>query len=950
MGRSQKDKMHPERMPASCNPSRVDDFVCGCLAVLRRSTTGSKRGCFWRPKSVSSLLFLCLIAFDCLTSAAEPEVRLPQKHLTLLENYCFDCHDADTQKGKVNLETLPFHITTMEQAELWQKILNALNAGEMPPEDERQPENAAKADFLEDLAQTMVDARKTFSDTGGKITMRRLNRREYRNSIKHLTGVTLDVSALPADGGSGNFDTVGSSLFISSDQIEQYLKLGRSAIGEWFERRAALGQGTRVFRVEPENTVNVESANAIKSLEETYDRFMRWRTGVDKAAAAPENREIIARLQQENPTIDRSAFPEKPGLDFYRRAQELIGAPDPRMFGFTDDNRAVFLFSAGYQRKHAYLKHYAELPLSDRGTYVKLAWGIQRIDVLPDPKDVPPGSYRLRIRAGRVEDSDPSRHFIEIGHPQRVNQVRAGFASLPISGHQVTGTLENPEVIEIPIEIGPDTPREFGIQERRPTNHKIVINEYNRNKRENGYGTPPAIWIDWIELEGPLPSSEKDFSQPDWWVNSQTTPKESRRVRQIFERFSFAAFRSVEPESGFIERLSAIYQTRRDAGKSFQDAIELPLGIILASPGFLYLDEPNDAGDRRSLTGRELAVRLAYFLWSGPPDEELLLLADQNTLHESQVLRKQVDRLIADPRSDEFVSGFVHQWLDMERLDFFQFDPVLHREFDESARSAARREVYQSFAHLLRDSDKGRLGNLLKADHVFINGLLATYYGIEGVTGDGFRQVSLPEDSPRGGLLGMAAIHAMGSDGIRSSPVERGAWVLRHLLHDPPPPAPPNVPQLSRFAGKPLSTREQLAAHQEEAQCASCHRKIDPVGLGLENFTAAGKWRNEERQFTKNRKGRIVLGRHATPIDSSGRFHNGPAFANYEAFRSLVAQREPDFARGFTEALIGYALGRPFGFTDKGLAQEILTAAKSKQYSVSEFVQALVQSRMFRQK
>ena len=144
--------------------------------------------------------------------------------------------------------------------------------------------------------------------------------------------------------------------------------------------------------------------------------------------------------------------------------------------------------------------------------------------------------------------------------------------------------------------------------------------------------------------------------------------------------------------------------------------------------------------------------------------------------------------MIADSRSDEFVFGFVHQWLDMERLDFFQFDVTLHREFDESTRASARQEVYQSFSYLLRNGEKGRLGNLLNSDYVIINGLLATFYGIDGVSGDAFRKVKLPTDSPRGGLLGMTAIHAMGSDGVNSSPVERGAWVLRHLLNDPPLP------------------------------------------------------------------------------------------------------------------------------------------------------------------
>ena len=248
----------------------------------------------------------------------------------------------------------------------------------------------------------------------------------------------------------------------------------------------------------------------------------------------------------------------------------------------------------------------------------------------------------------------------------------------------------------------------------------------------------------------------------------------------------------------------------------------------------------------------------------------------------------------------------------------------------------------------MRDPESGRLGKLLKSDYVFINGLLANYYGIEDVTGEEFRKVKLPAGSPRGGLLGTAAIHAMGSDGVESSPVERGAWVLRYLLNDPSPPAPPNVPQLSRLADNPLTVREKLSAHQEEAQCASCHRKIDPSGFGLENFDAAGKWRTTGVNRTK--AGRNWKTNKTWEIDASGAFHKGPAFADYFELRDRVAEREPDFARGFTEALVSYSLGRPFGFTDEDLANDILTAAKARQYSVSEFIQALVLSNTFRTK
>jgi len=1112
--------------------------------------------------------FLCLIASMLCSQAEETTPELPEKNFPFLNKYCLECHDSLSEKGKVNLEEIPFKVTTLEEAELWQKVLNSMNSGEMPPEDEKQPENQEKADFLDALAQTMVDARRSLSDSGGKITMRRLNRREYQNTIDYLTGVNVDASNLPSDGGSGSFDTVGASQFISSDQIEQYLKLGRSAIDELFERQAALKEEARVFRVEPETTVNVQSLEEMVAMEEVQERYLLWKAGVDKAALAPENQEVLEQIREKHNLTDLTD-----SVRLYQNANLLKGVPDAKGFGFRDANAASFSFQGGYDRTHAYRKHYLELPHSDRGTYLKLAWAIQRIDVTPKPEDLPPGTYKLRIRAGAVEGSPSSRHFIEVGHPQRVNGVLAGFSSLPLSSHQVTSTVDSPEIIETTIEIGVNTPREFGIQERRPTNRKSVVRDFFRDKSENGYGTPPAIWVDWIELEGPhaaapktwkqrreveahanaqvggtyngylkgghkqataflktgkrqkgikdeleakfrikafeqngpsyrrylddpltqtgsyltiynvnktefialppehpsgwkktkhvaetlppgdyklrfrigavkgspaerhfvdlgavpekehfdhlatfqvtgstdepqvialpvtltkdgprkfalrekrdpkadlaryraareetgvgpvpalwidwvewegpLASSRGESGQGNWWVSSEADSDESSRARKILVQFARRAFRGVLPENEFIDRLSVIFETRRTAGDAFDVAIRTPLSVILASPGFLYLNEPSDVSpsddsptdesERRELTDRELAVRLSYFLWSAPPDGELLALAERNELSHPDVLRQQVDRLIADPRSDGFVSGFVHQWLDMERLDFFQFDVTLHREFDESTRSAAREEVYQSFAHLLRDPEEGRIGKLLKSDTVFINGLLATYYGIDGVTGDDFQQVALPADSPRGGLLGMAAIHAMGSDGVESSPVERGTWVLRHLLNDPPPPAPPNVPQLSRLADEPLNTRQKLAAHMEEAQCASCHRKIDPIGFGLENFDAAGKWRTEEHHDKKTK----------WEIDPAGAFHNGPEFADYFEMRDLIADREGDFAHGFAEHLIAYSLGRPFGFTDVDLADEIVTAAKAEDYSISEFIQALVLSEPFQKK
>ncbi|MCR9198813.1 MAG: DUF1592 domain-containing protein [Planctomycetaceae bacterium] len=1151
--------------------------------------------------------FFFFSSFTCYAQTAPREARFPENHRAFFKAHCLDCHDSETREGRVDLETLSFRITTFEEAELWQKVLNALNSGEMPPEDSEQPGNTEKADFLDDLARTMVTARQSLSDSGGKITMRRLNRREYRNTIEHLTGVKVDVGTLPADGGSGTFDTAGSSQFISSDQFEQYLKLGRSAIDEAFERQTTPHQPSRVFRVEPENTVNVKDREILRKLDDTYrEKWLPYKKEVDKAAAAAENKEIVAALRKEHPDFDSD-----PVLK-YRKADLLKGAPDPRDYGGSDPINAIAALYSPYRRYHNYLKHYAELPHNDRGAYLKLSRGVQRFDIHPDPKDVPAGTYKLRIRAGVVEGSDPSRHFIEIGHPKKLNVSSPGFTKL-LSAQPISGTMENPEIIEVKVEFGAGVPRAVGIQERQPRSAKSLRQEFDRHKQKNGYGTPPAIWVDWMELEGPIteaaaieskivrvepeqtinPDNEKEIAEiedayarftrwqkgvdeavkttanqariarirkteekikhPQWfysfadrlegtpdpkdfgfrdsqkaaaayppgdrnnlayhkhyaglphrdrgaylklahgtgrvivspgelptgnyvmrvrvgavegtpdarrfiqvghpqrliesrnrglegpaisthqvsgsienpetieiplevgtdtirefaiqekqpnngnlkalwdahnqwkkkngyghppaiwidWVelegphsapksntqsplqvvldgNSGSTGRQEARV--ILTDFANAAFRRVKPEAEFIDQLVAIYETRRKAGDSFDEAIRTPLSVILASPGFLYLFEPGDDAARRELNDRELAVRLSYFLWSSPPDAKLFELAAEDKLHHPEVLRQQVNRLIADERSDEFVAGFIHQWLDMERLDFFQFDVKFYRDFDESTRAACRREVYESFAHLLRGSAHGRLGKLLKSDYVFVNGLLATYYGIEGVSGDEFRKIKLPAESPRGGLLGMAAIHAMGSDGVVSSPVERGAWVLRYLLNDPPPPAPPNVPQISRLEGQILTTRERLLAHQEEAQCASCHRRIDPIGFGLENFNAAGKWRTEDSYQARDGKGRGVGKRKTWMIDASGAFHKGPAFGDYYKLRDLITEREDQFARGFTEHLIEYALGRPFSFTDEELADVIVRSAENKEFAVSEFIHALTQSRAFRTK
>ncbi|MEK0447666.1 MAG: hypothetical protein RLZZ399_2987, partial [Verrucomicrobiota bacterium] len=305
-------------------------------------------------------------------------------------------------------------------------------------------------------------------------------------------------------------------------------------------------------------------------------------------------------------------------------------------------------------------------------------------------------------------------------------------------------------------------------------------------------------------------------------------------------------------------------------------------------------------------------------------------------------LQQQIDRMIASDRFQAFLSGFLPQWLGMDRLDFFDFPTDKHRHFDDSMKVAARQEVYETFAHTLRS--RGSFATLLRSNQVVVNGLLAKYYGIPGVSGDAFRPVALPNGAPRGGLLGMAAIHAMGSNGTESSPVHRGVWIVKTLLNDPPPPAPPNVKQISRLEDKLLTTRERLVAHQEEPQCASCHRRFDNLGFGLENFDAAGLWRTKD-SYTKR-----GVGKKEWDIDAASPNSRVGAFANFFEMRDRIAGQDKAFVAGFTRALLGYALGRSSGFSDDELVEAIVQRSQERGFVIRDVFQLVGGSAVFQTK
>jgi mono/diheme cytochrome c family protein len=890
----------------------------------------------------AALLLAPLLAQGATESVARSVVN--EKHRALFQEHCVACHGPEKQKGKFRVDDLPFTITSIETAEKWQKVLNQMNSGDMPPEDEKQPANAAKADFLDDLANVMVSARRSLGDQNGIITMRRLNRREYRNTLRELLGVEINVAELPSDGGSGGFDTVGANLFMSANQLEQYQALGREALEEAFAWQTSAGVEKKLH-YEGETTTPVVRKFVAYQID-ARERAQKWVKAVEEAAAKPENKDIVAKLKKES----------KNDSIFRREWARISGAPNPRTFGFdkkgeNDADLANDSLGAGWLKYHQY---YIQQPAIDQGAYLgtqtrhPAELNVNYIELLV-PFDWPVGDYIVRVRAAATKESPPERRFLDFGIHARTGRVMAT--------HEITGTLESPQVIEIPLTLtrgnADRDSRTLFIREKGSWD---TNEEGNRKRAEavkrNGIGPELVLWIDWMEIErAPNVNKPKPpgFAALNLPLDAKSPAPALPELRAGLERFATEAFRGTQPPAGYIDRLLSLYDVRIKAGDKPNAALKETLSVVLTSPMFLYLAEPSPDDKRRPLNDAELATRLSYFLWSAPPDAMLRDLAKRGDLKKPQVLAAQTERLLSDPRSEGFLQAFVHQWLGLDRIDFFEVNRALYPRFDSGTKVAAKGEIHETIAHIMKHN--ASLRDLLKSDYVVINRVLAHYYGISGVKGDGYEKVSLPKDSPRGGLLGMSAIHFMGGNGERTSPVERGAWVLRKLLHDPPPPAPANVPAITRLAGKVLTTHERLLAHQEEPQCASCHRKIDPIGFGLENFDAAGQWRTEDSYMAIDAAGKPdAKSRKTWTINAAAEFYKGPRFDNFFALRDIISSKSDAFARSFSEALIEFALGRPIGFRDEPLIADMITQAGKKDLAMREFIHALVSSREFHMK
>ena len=827
------------------------------------------------PAVIAAVIAVVLL---CGTqSSAQQAMPLARARLEpFLKTHCVRCHGSEKQNGQVRFDNASWEIADNDTAQRWQDVLDQLNGGDMPPEGEKQPSNEELAAALDTLTGAVLEARRRLTDHGGEIKMRRLNRREYSNTIRDLFGFDVPPEDIPEDGEIATFDTVGSEQFFTSSHFEKYLALGKRVAFESFR-----------FNLSPRREIKSERTQ-------------------------PEKR-VTQRMRDDLADLDRKMEMKNAGATW----QEM---------GFKDEGEMEIIFQQWDARAEV-PRRYLQYPLVDSGVYIcdvaKWVSAAMHTDIR--------GDYIIRIHGGVQGEVDELRRIVRIWNQHRIRGTL-----------KIDGTPESPQTVVI------RTRQSMGrshlsanIRENVPENTINSMRGYLNQLQGPAERTDPraAVWIDWIEIEGPYYPRRRpkweDILYPDAPTGSRSPYIwDESRIRELIEKFAFEAFRRRTPEPDFIEALHAIYERNRAAGQTQRDALVEVMGIVLASPGFLFLQEESPSSEiRKPLTPRELAVRLSYFIWSSPPDEELYA-AD---LNDPVVYSAQVDRLLADSRVQALRDGFISQWAELDRYDAITIDNRKLIHFNEGIQQDARQEVREFFGALIEENLSA--SNLIDSDFVMINSALAAHYGIDlpNSKNADFQKVMLPTDSPRGGLMTQTAFLTTGSNGERSSPVIRGALVMEKLLHDKPAPPPPNVPELGSASKVPKTNREMVELHQRQAVCSSCHKKMDVIGFGLENFDTTGRWRDTEK-----------VGNRQIEIQPGGTLPDGSAFEDVRQLKAVLLKREEHVAEELVESLLAYALGRTIEFSDSDDVARIMTRTKRDGFRVRSMIREVALSSLFR--
>lgn len=555
-------------------------------------------------------------------------------------------------------------------------------------------------------------------------------------------------------------------------------------------------------------------------------------------------------------------------------------------------------------------------------------------------------------RTGKVRITVQAYAEIPAGKSVPELEVNVGIRSDTLSPSRrlavsdVIGTQQQPEtlVFEGRIESFPlpgKNPKFPGIQIRLK-NLTALPEPVPKKGEPQPPSTEPVIYIKNVTFEGPI----YDSWPPEH--HTRILPADGMDdggyVERVVQQFMRRAYRRPVTKQE-VAQVVGFYQAIAPDSETFEDAIRETLALVLISPEFLYLAEPvQSAGKLQSLTDHELATRLSYFLWSSMPDEQLFALADKGLLSRPKVLQQQVQRMIEDQRSWQFVRNFTSQWLDLSGLHRIAVNPQYYKDFDERLKSQMAEETVQFVGEVLYQ-DLSAL-NFLKSDFVMINQSLSRHYGLSDPGSSQFQRVALNGDENRGGLITQGSFLLINSNGEDSHPIKRAVWILDRLLDDPPAPPPPDVPELEAekadFAS--LSVKQQLQLHRDKASCNSCHRGIDGWGIAFENYDAIGRWRESGLRMVKGKLVRIEL-------DARAQLPSGVEVRGVSELQKYMVEYESArFANALVRKLTTYALGRTLEFTDKEAISGLTRKFIADDYNMKKLMAAIVQSTLFQSK
>ena len=757
----------------------------------------------------AALAGYCWIGASLVGAEPAAAASFHQKIEPLLTKYCYDCHGNGISKGKVSFDSFATDAELFAKRDMWLAALKNVRAGLMPPRDEDnlRPSDA-EIETLSRWIKYEAFAIDPQNPDPGRVTARRLNRVEYRNTIRDLMGHDFNAEAeFPADDSGNGFDNNGDVLTISPLHLEKYLAAAESIVdravpkvAKIMRERSASG---RDFR--GEGGINGENLNAKRAA--TVARNFT----VERA----EKYQVVAELES------RGSF------DFDPSHCKLVCKIDGKE-AFAED--VVWA-----ERKT--IKHEIEF-------------------------DWEAGSHSVAFEIVPLPPVATDVAAVVSAEKARVREARPGNTSVTV--------------------------RVASVQVRGPLN--------------------PQHWT--------VPENHARFF-PGGAAPEEPAARD-RYASELLKNFALKAYRRPVDERKVQQLVALARQVYTQPQKTFEEGAGRAMMAVLASPRFLFrVEEPvaTAASEPFPLIDEyALASRLSYFLWSTMPDEELFGLAARGELRGQ--LRPQVARMLADTKAQAFVRNFTGQWLQARDVETVPINMRVvmgasaprnregRTEFDGPFRRLMRSETEMFFEHLIRE-DRSVL-ELVDSDYAFLNEKLATHYGVPGVTGENLRLVKLPADSPRGGILTQGTVLAVTSNPTRTSPVKRGLFILENILGTPPPPPPPDIPDLEeskkQFAGREPKLSEMLAVHRANKLCSSCHERMDPLGLAMENFNAFGRQRTFE------------LGQ---AIDTTGELATGEKFGGVRDLKQALREKHRlEFYRTLTEKLLTYVLGRGVEYYD----------------------------------